>query len=250
MAPKLTSLPVAQASDIEEFFDRTAADYEEQHGSGEKLLAYRLATIRALAQFRSTDHVLEIGCGPGNHLLPLAGLFAAALGTDLSGCMIEIAVQRCHEQGLEGKVRFQAGNAEMLPGVTDGTFDVAFCVGAFEHMVDKAAVLRSVARVLKPGGRFVCLTPNGDWLWYRRLAPLLRFCTTRLSTDHFVGEGEVRELLAHCGFAPPDLGYWTFVPRGDMPRACALALDVLDAAGRLVAPRSLRGGISFRAVRR
>jgi len=229
-------LPVAQASDIEEFFDRAAADYNEQHGPGEALLAYRLALIRSLAQFRTTDRVLEIGCGPGNHLLPLAGLFAEALGTDLSGRMIEIAVQRCHEQGLEGKVRFRSEDAETLAGVTDGTFDVAFCVGAFEHMVDKGAVLRTVARVLAPGGRFVCLTPNGDWLWYRRLAPLLRFATTRLSTDHFVGESEVRALLAQSGFEAPAIGHWTFVPRGDMPRLCAAGLDLLDAAGRRVAP--------------
>jgi 2-polyprenyl-6-hydroxyphenyl methylase/3-demethylubiquinone-9 3-methyltransferase len=250
MASRLTSLPVVHASDIENFFDRAAADYSEQHGPGEKLLAHRLALIRSLAQFRATDRVLEIGCGPGNHLLPLAGLFAGALGTDLSRRMIEIALQRCHEQGLGGKVWFQPDNAETLAGVPDRSFDVAFCVGAFEHMVDKGAVLRNVARVLEPGGRFVCLTPNGDWLWYRRLAPWLRLSTTRLSTDRFVGETELRALLAESGFESPGIGYWTFVPRGDMPRPCAAALDLLDLAGRRVAPRSLRGGLMFRAIRR
>lgn len=243
-------MPVGHASEIEDYFDRAAPGYGEQHGPGEELLAYRLAAIRSLARFSATDRVLEIGCGPGNHLLPLAGLFAGAVGTDLSGRMIEVAVQRCHEQGLEGKVRFVARNAEALGALADGSFDVAFCVGAFEHMVDKGAVLRNVARALKPGGRFVCLTPNADWIWYRRIAPLLRLATTRLSTDRFVGEREVRALLAQNGFEPPLVAHWTFVPRGDMPAAWAGVLDRLDAVGRRVAARSLRGGLMFRAARR
>jgi len=243
-------LPVARPRDIEDFFDRAAADYREQHGSAERLLAYRLALIQSLVQFRPVDRVLEIGCGPGNHLLPLAGQFARALGTDLSGRMIEIAAQRCHERGLDDKVRFQVRNAETLDGVADASFDAAFCVGAFEHMVDKAAVLRSVARVLVRGGRFACLTPNAHWVWYRRIAPRLGLATTRLATDHFVAADEVRGLLAESGMECTHLGYWTFIPRGDMPWAWAVALGLADIAGRAVAPRALRGGLLFSALRR
>ena len=241
---------MVRTSDIEHFFDRAAADYREQHGPGEKLLGYRLGLIQTLARFGTADHVLEIGCGPGNHLLPLADHFASALGTDLSGKMIEIARKRCHEQGLEGKVRFRTDNAETLDSVPARSIDVAFCVGAFEHMVDKKAVLRSVARVLKPGGRIACLTVNGDWLWYRRLAPLLRLQTTRLSTDRFVGASEVRAWLAECEFDSVHVGYWTFIPRGDMPRPCAGVLDLLDIAGRVAWPASLRGGLLFHGIRR
>ena len=250
MTSKLTSKPVARASDIENFFDQAAADYREQHGAQEVLLRYRLGLIRSLAQFSATDLVLEIGTGPGNHLMPLAPHFASAVGTDISRRMIEIAKQRCHEVGLEGKLYFRTDNAEKLESVPAQSMDVAFCVGAFEHMVDKCAVLRSVARVLRPGGRFVCLTPNGDWLWYRWLAPLLGLHTTRLSTDRFVGADEVRSSLADCGFHSVRTGYWTFVPRGDMPRVCASVMDLLDVIGRVAAPRHLRGGLTFYAVRR
>lgn len=250
MAPKLTSQAVAGAPDIENFFDHAAADYREQHGSQEKLLGYRLGLIRSLAQFSAADIVLELGAGPGNHLVPLGPHFASGVGTDISTRMIEIAKQRCQEAGLEGQLQFRTDDAQALESVPSQSFDVAFCVGAFEHMPDKGAVLRSVARVLRPGGRFVCLTPNGDWLWYRWLAPMLGLHTTRLSTDRFVGADEVRSLLADSGFHSVRTGHWTFVPRGDMPRAWATVMDLLDAVGHVAAPRRLRGGLTFCAIRR
>jgi len=239
---------VRQASDIESFFDRAAADYREAHGSARRLLHYRLELIRSMMRFRPDDRVLELGCGPGNHLLPLASCFASALGTDLSAAMVEVGRQRCHEQGLDGKVDFAARNAETLEGVESASFDAAFCVGAFEHMVDKAAVLRSLARVLRPGGRFGCLTPNGEWPWYRRIAPRLGLATTRLSTDHFVGEVEVRTLLREAGFTDATFGHWTFVPRGDMPAPWGLAMTTLDAMGRIARVGRWRGGLMFHAV--
>lgn len=249
MNPRLTPLPVRRAADIERFFDAAAADYREAHGSADGLLRYRLELIRSAMRFRVGDRVLEIGCGPGNHLLPLAGSFASGVGTDLSPAMIGIAAQRCHELGLQGKLRFGVADAETLEGVEPGAFDAAFCIGAFEHMPDKLAVLRSVARVLAPGGRFACFTPNGDWPWYRTIAPRLGLATTRLSTDRFVGAAEARELLAHAGFTGVTVGHWTFVPRGDMPPGWGRAMQALDAVGRVTRIGRLRGGLMFHAVR-
>src|SRR5260370_36233870 len=40
-------------------------------------------------------------------------------------------------------------------GGDDQSIDLAICIGAFEHMLDKRAVLASIYRVLKFGGRFV-----------------------------------------------------------------------------------------------
>jgi ubiquinone/menaquinone biosynthesis C-methylase UbiE len=249
MHPRLTSLPVRQASDIEDFFDQSASDYEEAHGSAEKLLRYRLGLIRSMMRFNAGDRVLELGCGPGNHLLPLAGAFASAVGTDLSAAMIRIATQRCHGEALQGKVRFEVANAQRLDRIEPAAFDAAFCVGAFEHMPDKLSVLRNVARALKAGGRFGCLTPNGDWPWYRHIAPRLALATTRLSTDRFVGAAEARQLLAQAGFTRIRIAHWSFVPHGDMPPMWGHAMRLLDGVGRITGIGRLRGGLLFHAVR-
>jgi 2-polyprenyl-6-hydroxyphenyl methylase/3-demethylubiquinone-9 3-methyltransferase len=231
---------VTSSEDVKAYFDREAIGYREQHGPATNLLQYRLGLIRRFAAFQPQDQVLEIGCGPGNHLVPLAGMFASALGTDLSDEMIRIARRRAPDN-----VRFGVDNAESLSTVTDAWADVVLCVGAFEHMIDRRAVLRSVHRVLRPGGRFVCLTPNGDFVWYRWLAPRLRWPTVRLSTDRFLGRGEVASLCEEAGFRGFEARCWSFIPRGDMSAFWARVLGVLDGIGHL-GISSFRGGLVFR----
>jgi hypothetical protein len=41
----------------------------------------------------------------------------------------------------------------------------------------------------------------------------------------------------------PDVGFWRFVPSGDLPRPLAVLCRILDDLGRWVAPESLRGGL-------
>jgi SAM-dependent methyltransferase len=240
MPAPLVPLPVTSSDDVKAYFDREAIGYREQHGPAANLLQYRLGLIRRFAAFQPGDQVLEIGCGPGNHLVPLADMFASALGTDLSDEMIRIARRRAPDN-----VQFDVDNAESLSSVMDASADVVFCVGALEHMIDRRAVLRSVHRVLRPEGRFVCLTPNGDFVWYRWLAPRLRWPTVRLSTDRFLGRAEVASLCEEAGFRGFETGCWSFIPRGDMPAFWARVLGVLDWIGHL-GISSFRGGLVFR----
>jgi len=249
MPTKLQPLPVQSTADIRKFFDAAAADYQEQHGSSRRLLQYRLDLITRFACFRTDDTVLEIGCGPGNHLLPLSHLFGSAIGTDLSQKMVETARERARQFPQEKEIRFAVENGEELLSIADSSVTLVFCVGAFEHMVNKSAVLKNVFRVLKPGGRLLCLTPNGGYVWYRRLAPLLGLHTVRLSTDHFVSRDEVKNLLQKSGFSNPTFNWWTFVPKGDMPAWCGLLLHGLDWTGRIVGIPSWRGGLIFHAVK-
>jgi ubiquinone/menaquinone biosynthesis C-methylase UbiE len=68
---------------------------------------------------------------------------------------------------LEPEVTFQAASAEHLDGIADGTIDVVFASNFLEHLPDKAAlsaVFNEVFRVLKPGGRFMVLSPNIRYL--------------------------------------------------------------------------------------
>ena len=64
------------------------------------------------------------------------------------------------------------GSTEQLSSVADASIDVAFSVGTLEHILDKGRMVANAFRALRPGGRFVCFTPNGHYLWYRWLAPL------------------------------------------------------------------------------
>jgi 2-polyprenyl-6-hydroxyphenyl methylase/3-demethylubiquinone-9 3-methyltransferase len=112
-------------------------------------------------------------------------------------------------------------------------------------MLDKRAVLGSIYRVLKLGGRFLCLTPNADYVWYRAIAPRLGFATKHLSSDRLLTRDEFCALLDQAGFRRIRASPWTFVPKGDMPAVAALLLTALDAVGRHARLESLRGGLAL-----
>ena len=162
--------------------------------------------------------LLEIGCGPGQHLLALAGEFERAIGVDLSPEMIRVARERGVASPVGARVSWRVDAAEELATVDDRSVDVAVCVGALEHVLDQGAALRQVRRVLVPGGAFVCLTPNGEFWWYRVLAPLLGQEVRHLSTDRFLTGRQLRALVAGAGLAVVSLDHWRFVPHGDLPR--------------------------------
>jgi len=240
---RLATTAVENHDDVRQFFDGLAAGYVEQHGPASRLLHYRVRLLREAAQFRGDETVLEIGCGDGMHLFALAGSFAKGIGVDISAAMIDRVRERA--AGREAHFRFDVDLGEQLATVADASVDVVYCVGSLEHMLDQPAVLRAAHRVLKPGGRFLGLTPNGSYLWYRRLAPALGIATQHLATDHFLHRDELTAMLHTAGFTGATLDAWTFIPRGDMPRWTARLLTMLDGLGRMLGIRTLRGGIRF-----
>ncbi|MCU1451207.1 MAG: putative S-adenosyl-L-methionine-dependent methyltransferase, UbiG-related [Acidimicrobiales bacterium] len=191
--------------------------------------------------------LLEIGCGTGIHLLALAGQFERAVGTDLSAEMIRVAGERAADSPWAERVSFRVDPAEELGTIEDCSVDVVLCVGALEHMLDRAAVLAQVERVLGPGGVVVSLTPNGSYCWYRWLAPLLGRETRHLSTDRFLTPVELTTLLEGAGLEPTPIAYWRFVPRGDLPWGVAPLLRWGDAVGERLGVGWLRGGIAAAA---
>jgi 2-polyprenyl-6-hydroxyphenyl methylase/3-demethylubiquinone-9 3-methyltransferase len=209
------------------------------------LLEYRLALVRSLARPRPSDVVLDLGCGNGHHLLALAPEVARGIGIDVSPGMIELARARLRSSPCIANLTFEVDDAEKLQGIADLSIDLAICIGAFEHMVDKRAVLASIHRVLKFGGRFFCLTPNADYVWYRTIAPVLGFATRHLSSDRIMTCDEFSALLHQAGFSGIRAAPWTFIPKGDVPAFVGLTLTALDAIGRHVRLESLRGGLSL-----
>jgi ubiquinone/menaquinone biosynthesis C-methylase UbiE len=242
----VVTTPSYGASDLRSFFDLNAStgSYEE-HGHPQRLLEYRLALVRSLARPRPADVVLDLGCGKGHHLLTLGPEIARGIGIDISPGMIELARARLRSSRRRANLAFEMDNAEELKEIADESVDLAICIGAFEHMLDKRAVLASIYRVLKFGGRFFCLARDADYVWYRTIAPLFGFATKHLSSDRMLTRDEFCALLDQVGFRRIRSAPWTFIPKGDVPVLVALLLTVLDAIGRYARLDSLRGGLSL-----
>lgn len=229
--------PVATKADIRAFFDELAANSAERHGPAEALLQHRLQILDRHAQFGPSDVVLDLGCGDGAHLRALANRIGRGIGIDLSPRMIRVARREATSPALA----FRVDDAERLDTVPTASIDTVMCVGVLEHLLRPTRALQQVARVLKPTGYFVGLTLNGACWWYR-LADRLCIPTRHLTTDRRLPPGRARRLLAESGLHP-DVGFWRFVPNGDLPRPLAALCHLLDRLGQRVAPASLRGGL-------
>lgn len=90
---------------------------------------------------------LDLCCGTGINAMPVRGLGWTPVGVDLS------AGQLRHSTGRLPAAR---GDATALP-LADESVSAVVCVLAHTDMPDYATALREVARVLRPGGRFVHL---------------------------------------------------------------------------------------------
>ncbi|MCX5614159.1 class I SAM-dependent methyltransferase [Bombella saccharophila] len=105
---------------------------------------------------------------PNHHLLDLAGgtgdiTFGwlrrgggRAVLSDINEAMLEVGRQRAINAGLIGKMDVCVIDAESLP-FPDASMDRVSMAFGLRNCTDKEAVLREVRRVLKPGGRFLCL---------------------------------------------------------------------------------------------
>lgn len=98
--------------------------------------------------------VLDVGCGPGRHAVPLAQAGMAVTGIDVSRRFLDIAAEAARAAGV-GAAFFHV-DARQMP--FDDEFDavISICEGAFGLMAgDDSTVLKRMAEAVKPGGRVV-----------------------------------------------------------------------------------------------
>jgi demethylmenaquinone methyltransferase/2-methoxy-6-polyprenyl-1,4-benzoquinol methylase len=104
---------------------------------------------------------LDVAGGTGDIAFRIAGMArsrggaAAVTVCDINADMLGEGVRRAREQG-EAAVEWVCGNAESLP-FPDAYFDAYTIAFGIRNVTHIDAALREACRVLKPGGRFLCL---------------------------------------------------------------------------------------------
>ena len=166
--------------DVEDFFDQTLQNYLTfwdsegvlhtgyfADGADDDYLAAAQRTsdiVAAEAGIDDTSWVLDVGCGCGNFLLPLARRFGCrGEGLDLSAERVKFAQGTLEsEPGLA--VQFTHGSATRMP-YEAGRFTHAVSQDALCLVPDKPRSHTEVFRVLRPGGIFAFtdfLPPRGE----------------------------------------------------------------------------------------
>jgi demethylmenaquinone methyltransferase/2-methoxy-6-polyprenyl-1,4-benzoquinol methylase len=112
----------------------------------------------------------QAGVRPGMRVLDLAGgtgdlakVFAGQVGesgevvlADINSSMLEAGRRRMVDAGIVGNIKYAQVNAEALP-FPDAHFDVITIAFGLRNVTDKDTALRSMRRVLKPGGKVLVL---------------------------------------------------------------------------------------------
>lgn len=112
--------------------------------------------ILARARLQPGQHVLDLGTGTGTVAVRAAPLVAPGgrvIAVDPSSEMLELARGRAARAGYM-EIMFAEGRAEAIPAADDAC-DIVVASLSMMYVIDRAAAAHEIARVLRPGGRFV-----------------------------------------------------------------------------------------------
>jgi ubiquinone/menaquinone biosynthesis C-methylase UbiE len=119
----------------------------------------------SLLDVQPTDHILEIGFGPGIAIEEVARRASHGLvaGVDFSWVMVAAARRRNAGAVRARKVDLRHGDAARLP-FSDNAFDKGYSIHSIYFWPDPLAALREAFRVLKPAGTFILtVLPKEKW---------------------------------------------------------------------------------------
>lgn len=149
-----------KAGKVAEVFHSVASNYDLMNDlmSGGIHRLWKRVTIE-MSGVRPGHKVLDIAGGTGD----LAAKFSRIVGpegtvvlADINDSMLKVGRDRLVDRGITENVRFSQADAQYLP-FPDNTFDVITIAFGLRNVTDKDMALRSMQRVLKPGGKLLVL---------------------------------------------------------------------------------------------
>jgi SAM-dependent methyltransferase len=212
----------SRARDLPDIGDRARSDLSER-------CLFWLERVLEVA--RPPGRALEIGCGHGAFVRLMQELGFDAVGTELSGWVVEFAKRTFEVPVLRGRLE----TLDLEPGFT--------CIAAFdvlEHLNDPLETARRCGDLLAPDGVLLLQTPcyrgeGPDWSMFQEDEHI-----------HLFTEASIRLLLARAGFRgilvrpslfPYDM--WVVATRGRLDLRTADDIEVVGEWRLPVAFRSL-----------
>ena len=148
----------AKAELVRDVFDSVASRYDIMNDmmSGGVHRLWKTAMINWMAP-QPDQHLVDLAGGTGDislRFLKAGG--GSAFITDINQAMLQVGQQRAQLQRYARKLSWCVGNAEALP-LASATADFVTIAFGLRNVTDRQAALGEAYRILKPGGRFLCL---------------------------------------------------------------------------------------------
>lgn len=141
--------------DVQRFQLATEAAEQYEAAFVPALFAEWAPLLVQVARVRPGQSVLDVACGTGivaRTVADLPGDRGRVTGIDLNEAMLAVA------RRVRPDLEWRQGDAGALP-VADAGYDVALCQMALMFFPDRAAALREMARVVRPGGTVAVAVP-------------------------------------------------------------------------------------------
>ncbi|MCW5823675.1 MAG: class I SAM-dependent methyltransferase [Cyanobacteria bacterium TGS_CYA1] len=150
------SLENDEKDERRDYYSRIAEQYEKCALEETGYKAHEIVPAKLFQMIEGFEHpisVLDLGCGTGLASVPFIDRNDLVTGVDFSPGMIEV----CKKRKFENLI-CQSINEELA--VTDDSFNLTICLGAFEFVENAKFLLDQVFRKLRAGGIFAFTIPT------------------------------------------------------------------------------------------
>lgn len=201
-------------------FEKIYENYDQMNSviSFQRHIAWRKETMKRM-NVQKGQKALDVCCGTADWSIALSeavGPNGNVTGLDFSKNMLQIGHQKVEQLGLHN-VNLIHGNAMQLP-FEDNTFDFVTIGFGLRNVPDYLQVLKEMNRVLKPGGKAVCLETSQPtlpifkqffFLYFRYIMPIFgklfaksykEYSWLQESARDFPGMNELAKMFKDAGF--------------------------------------------------
>ncbi|MGB7208330.1 MAG: class I SAM-dependent methyltransferase [Pyrinomonadaceae bacterium] len=170
----------------------------------------RVKLLREIRKFSASPSILDVGGRKSPYTIGVPGRITII---DLPrNTEVQSALNLGLNESIVNRIKSRRSNIDRLiigdmtkSGIPGESFDLAVSVEVLEHVQDDEKFVSEVCRVLKPGGRFIMTTPNGDFVENRnpdhkrhykkqQLSGLLEKYFTNVEVEYAIAGGRYRKI--------------------------------------------------------
>jgi SAM-dependent methyltransferase len=162
-------------------YDRESAAWERRRDEPENRALVEQVVERLSNVVAAPGPVVDLGCGPGAHVLAFARRGYDVVGLDGSPRMVDVARARADRDGVDAA--FNVADVSAPLPFADESLGGVLAVLVVQHLPRPAAFIAEIGRCLRRGAHLLITAPSGTGT---ALTPQTRYWRLRATCCHLV----------------------------------------------------------------